>query len=172
MHTKSYNVATYDTYLGHAGTTILNLAVGKLHAHIDLVKRSSGERNNRHDLPGRRFRVCAGGASFDGGRTYRLRVPPNPPAKQFWSITLYDVDTRRLIQNAQQIADRSSRNDLVKNADGSIDLYFGPAPPTGFEKNWIPTVAGRAWFTYFRLFGLLEPYLDQSWFLPDIEPVK
>jgi len=112
------------------------------------------------------------GASFDGGRTYRLRVPPNPPARQFWSITLYDVETRRLIQNARQIADRSSRNDLVKNADGSIDLYFAPAPPAGFEKNWIPTVAGRAWFTFFRLFGPLEPYLDRSWLLPDIELVK
>lgn len=112
------------------------------------------------------------GATFDGSRTYRLRVSPNPPAKQFWSMTLYDVETRRPIQNAQQVADRSSRNDLVKKADGSIDLYFAPAPPRGFEKNWIPTVAGRAWFTYFRLFGPLEPYLERKWPLADIELVK
>ena len=59
------------------------------------------------------------------GTSSLLRVPPDPPAKQAWSITLYDAETRRLIQNAQQIADRSSRNDLVKNADGSIDLHFG-----------------------------------------------
>jgi hypothetical protein len=114
----------------------------------------------------------ADGAAFDGGRTYRLRIPPRPPARRFWSITLYDIETRRPIQNAQQIADRSSRNDLVENADGSIDLYFAPAPPSGVEKNWIPTVAGRTWFTYFRLFGPLEPYLDRSWPLPDIALVE
>jgi hypothetical protein len=55
--------------------------------------------------------------AFDGGKTYRLRVPPNPPAKQFWSVTLYEADTRILIQNKEQIADRSSRMDLLKNAD-------------------------------------------------------
>ena len=44
-------------------------------------------------------------------------MPPNPPAKQFWSVTLYVVDTRSLIQNKE---DRSSRHDLVKNADGSV----------------------------------------------------
>lgn len=109
------------------------------------------------------------GGAFDGGRQYRLRVPPNPPAKLFWSITLYDVDTRCLIQNKQEIADRSSRHDLVKNADGSVDVIFGPTAPANLEKNWIPTTAGKAWFAYFRLFGPLEPYFDRSWRLPDIE---
>jgi hypothetical protein len=55
--------------------------------------------------------------------------------KQFWSVTVYDVDTRMLIQNKQQIVDRSSRQDLVKNADGFVDLYIGPNAPAGFEKN-------------------------------------
>jgi hypothetical protein len=113
------------------------------------------------------------GNSFDGGRSYHLHVPPNPPAKQFWSITLYNVDTRCLIQNKEQIADRSSRMpDLVKNADGSVDLYFGPVAPKGFEKNWIPTVPGQAWFTWFRLYAPLEGYLDKTWPLPDIEKLK
>jgi hypothetical protein len=62
--------------------------------------------------------------------------------------------------------------DLVKNADGSVDLYFGPSAPKGFEKNWIPTVPGRAWFTWFRLYAPLEGYLDKTWPLPDIEKVK
>ena len=113
------------------------------------------------------------GRPFDGGQNYRLHVPPNVPAKQFWSVTLYDVDTRCLIQNKEQIADRSSRQpDLVKNADGSVDLYFGPAAPKGFEKNWIPTVPGQAWFTWFRLYAPLEPYIERTWLLPDIEKVE
>jgi len=79
------------------------------------------------------------GKWLDGGTTYRLRVPPNPPIKLFWSVTVYDVDTRALILNDQKIADRSSRMDLRKNDDGSVDIYCGPKAPAEFEKNWIPT---------------------------------
>jgi hypothetical protein len=85
------------------------------------------------------------GKWLDGGTTYRLRVPPDPPIKLFWSVTVYDADTRALILNEQQIADRSSRMDLRMNLrmneDGSVDIYYGPKPPSGFEKDWIPTVA-------------------------------
>ncbi len=111
--------------------------------------------------------------AFDGGQSYHLHVPPNPPAKQFWSVTLYDVDTRGLIQNKEQIADRNPHQPgLVKNADGSVDLYFAPVAPKGFEKNWIPTVPGKAWFAWFRLYAPLEPYFERTWFLPDIEKAK
>lgn len=112
------------------------------------------------------------GRAFDGANTYRLRVPANPPAKQFWSVTVYDTSTRSVVQNEQKIADRSSRQDLVKNADGSVDIYFGPTAPNGFEKNWIPTVPGRSWFAYLRLYAPLEAYFDKSWPLPDIEKVR
>lgn len=109
------------------------------------------------------------GQWFDGAKNYKLRVPPNPPAKQFWSLTIYDTRTRCLIDNPQGIADRSSRMPgLVKNADGSVDLYMGPTPPAGHEQNWIPTVRGCAWFAYFRLYAPLEPYLDSTWPLPNI----
>jgi hypothetical protein len=111
------------------------------------------------------------GAWLDGGTSYRLRVPPNPPIKLFWSITIYDVDTRALILNKQKIADRSSRMDLRKNADGSVDIYCGPKAPAGFEKNWIPTVPGKNWFAYFRFYQPTEAYFDQSWPLPDFEQV-
>jgi hypothetical protein len=77
------------------------------------------------------------GQWLDGGKSYRLHVPPDPPIKLFWSVTLYDVDTRALVLNEQKIADRSSRMDLRKNEDGSVDIYCGPSAPTGFEKNWI-----------------------------------
>ena len=106
---------------------------------------------------------------LDGGRNYVLHVPPDAPAEAFWSITLYDVDTRCLIRNEQKIADRSSRMDLIKNTDGSVDIYMGPDAPKGKEKNWIPTVAGKAWFPYFRLYSPKKAFLDRTWVLPDIE---
>jgi len=104
--------------------------------------------------------------ALDGGRPYRLHIPPNPPAKLFWSVTLYDLDTRSLILNQQEIADRSSRMDLKNNGDGSVDVYCGPKAPEGFEQNWIPTVPGKGWFSYFRLYEPTEAYFDASWKLP------
>ena len=109
------------------------------------------------------------GQWLDGGASYRLRVPPSAPIKLFWSVTLYDVDTRALILNEQKIADRSSRMDLRKNEDGSIDIHCGPKAPAGFEQNWIPTVPGRSWFAYFRFYQPTGAYFDRSWPLPDFE---
>jgi hypothetical protein len=109
------------------------------------------------------------GEWLDGGASYRLRVPPDAPMKLFWSVTLYDVDTRALIVNDQGIADRSSRMDLRKNDDGSIDIHCGPKAPGGYESNWIPTVAGRNWFAYFRLYQPTKAYFDRSWPLTDFE---
>jgi len=109
---------------------------------------------------------------LDGSKNYKLHIPPNPPAKQFWSITLYDVDTRCLINNEQQIADKSSRMDLLINEDGSVDLYFGPKAPEGKEQNWIPTIPNQGFFSYLRLYAPLEPYFERTWALPDIEKVN
>jgi hypothetical protein len=111
----------------------------------------------------------AEGHALDGGKTYRLHIPPNVPVSQFWSVTLYDIETRCIIQNKEQIADRSSRMDLVKNADGSVELYFGSTAPKGMEKNWIPTVPGKAWFTYMRFYGAQEPLFDKTWCPGEIE---
>jgi hypothetical protein len=116
--------------------------------------------------------VDKGGQPFDGAKSYRLRVPPNPPAKRFWSVTVYDVDTRALIQNPAQKPDRVSTDGLDTNADGTVDIYFGPTSPKDHEKNWIQTVPGRAWFPFLRLYGPLEPYYERSFALPDIEKVN
>jgi hypothetical protein len=106
---------------------------------------------------------------FDGGKTYRLHVPANPPAQQFWSLTLYDALTREFITNPQNRPDRSSRNDIDRNPDGSVDLYMGPNAPAGHENNWIPTVSGKSWFAYFRLYAPTRAYFDRTFALPDIE---
>ena len=113
------------------------------------------------------------GHPLEGAKNYRLHISPNPPAKQFWSLTLYDFDTRGFIQNKEQIVDRSSGlPDLAKNADGSVDVYFSPTAPKGFERNWIPTVPGKSWFVYLRLYAPSEAYFEKSWPLPHIEKVK
>ncbi|MFM0475730.1 DUF1254 domain-containing protein [Paraburkholderia strydomiana] len=109
---------------------------------------------------------------LNGKNNYVLHVPANPPAKLFWSLTVYDTDQRVLIDNGKGIADKSSRQDLVRNEDGTVDIYVGPDAPAGKEKNWVPSVPGKAWFAMFRLYGPLEPYFDGAFALPDFEASK
>jgi hypothetical protein len=112
------------------------------------------------------------GRWLDGSKTYQLQVPPNAPVAQFWSFTVYDNETRCFVDTGVP-PDRSSRDKIVKNDDGSVDLYFGPQAPAGKpESNWIKTIPGKGWFTYFRLYGPTQPYFDRSWVLPDIELVR
>jgi hypothetical protein len=114
----------------------------------------------------------AAGQWLDGSKSYRIHVPPNPPVAQFWSFTVYDNETRCFVDTGVQ-PDRSSRDNIAKNNDGSVDLYFGPTAPAGIpETNWIKTLPGKGWFTYFRLYGPTQPYFDRSWVLPDIERVQ
>jgi len=111
------------------------------------------------------------GSWLDGGASYTLHVPADPPARLFWSATVYDAATRCLIDNDQQRGDRGSLDeDLKHEADGSVNLYFGPAAPPGRESNWVQTIPGRHWFCYVRFYGPLEPYFDRSWKLGDIHP--
>ena len=92
------------------------------------------------------------------------RSPPNPPMKQFWAVTIYQTETRTLIQNGEKHAEISSQTPGLKiNADGSVGVYVGPAAPKGFESNWVKSVPGKAWFAYFRLYAPIEAYFDQSW---------
>jgi len=108
-----------------------------------------------------------------GGNSYRLRVPANPPAKQFWSVTVYDEKNRQMLVNETRRMDISSRNPaVVKNADGSTDVYVGPSAPVGLENNWVQTKAGEGWFVLFRFYGPTEQLFDKSWVLPDFEKVK
>lgn len=119
--------------------------------------------------------VDSEGEWLDGGKNYRLHVLPDAPADEFWSITIYDVATRCLIDNEQKIGDKSSRMDLhVNKKDGSIDIYIGPKAPKEEEKknNWIPTVPGKSWFAYFRFYSPKKEYFDRSWILPNIEQVR
>jgi hypothetical protein len=110
---------------------------------------------------------------LDGGKTYRMRVPADPPVVQFWSFTLYDNVTRGPLLTPQGAADISLRKpSLVTNPDGSVDLYFGPQKPPGASANYVQTLPGKGWFTYFRFYGPKEAYFDKTWQLNDIEEFK
>ncbi|MEV0796421.1 DUF1254 domain-containing protein [Kribbella sp. NPDC050281] len=113
------------------------------------------------------------GDLLDGSRNYRLHVDPNPPAKNFWAVDVYDSQTRSLLQVPSTIwpALASNTGTLQANDDGSYDLYFGPTAPQGKESNWVETVPGKSWFQLFRLYGPLQPWFDQTWRLNEFVPL-
>lgn len=125
---------------------------------------------------GSQYALCfadQAGEPFDGGLNYKLNVPANVPAKDFWSVVIYDPQTRSELQTSQPFPSRNNRRDkFITNADGSVDLYFGPKAPTGKEANWIATVPKKGWFAIFRLYGPLEPWFDKTWRPGEIELVK
>ncbi len=113
--------------------------------------------------------VDATGAPFDGGKNYRFHVPPNAPVNNFWSIIAYDTQARSMLQTDQEWPLVTSQTqDLPTNDDGSVDVVFGPEPPSDGQ-NWIQTLPGKGWFAMVRLYGPLEPWFDKTWRLPDIE---
>lgn len=112
----------------------------------------------------------ANGDFLDGGKTYRLHVLPNIPAKNFWSVVAYDTLSRSELQNGQPLPSVSSYTKPTINADGSIDISFGPTEPKD-GGNWIKTVPGKGWFPIFRFYSPTEAYFDKAWRLSDIEVV-
>jgi len=66
----------------------------------------------------------------------------------------------------------SSKDEPAANPDGAVDIYFGPQPPKNGSSNWVKTLPGKGWFTYFRWYGPTEPFFDKTWRLPDIEKVS
>jgi hypothetical protein len=116
--------------------------------------------------------VDAKGTPLDGSKTYKLHMPPNIPAKDFWSFTVYDTQTRSMLQTDQQFpAVGSLTKGLLVNADGSVDVYFGPKAPAGKENNWVQTIPGKGWSTLLRLYGPLDPWFNKSWRPGEFEPV-
>ena len=113
----------------------------------------------------------ASGQQLHGESTYKLHVGANVPAKQYWAVTAYDLDTACFIRDMPNPGLDSYNQKMRRNADGSVDIYFGPKAPAGQENNWIPTATGKPWLTMFRFYGPDKAVFDKSWTMMDIEPV-
>lgn len=111
------------------------------------------------------------GAGLEGGKTYRLHVPPNVPVEQYWSVTAYDRETHALIRNVDRASRASNNAELQKNPDGSVDLYFGPKAPASKESNWVPTDPQRGFEVMFRAYGPTKAFMEKRWQLPDLEVI-
>ena len=113
------------------------------------------------------------GKPLDGSRTYKIHLPPNIPAKNFWSFVAYDNQTRSMLQTDQQFPSISSlKKGVVTNADSSVDVWFGPTAPKGHESNWVQTVPGKSWNVLLRLYGPGQTWFDKTWKPGDFELVK
>ena len=114
---------------------------------------------------------------FDGGQTYKVTLPKNIPQANFWSFTLYDNQTRSMLDTPQRYPRAGSQSfpspAAEAGADGSTTIYFGPAQPEGVGRgNWIQTMPGKGWFTILRLYSPLEPFFTKEWRPSEIERVK
>lgn len=113
------------------------------------------------------------GNPLDGGKTYKVHLPANVPARQFWAFTIYNVQTRSMLQTDQRFPEISSNKESLKqNSDGTYDVYFGPTPPEGWEENWIQTVPDMGWHMLFRLYGPEQAWFDNTWRPSEIELVQ
>jgi hypothetical protein len=119
----------------------------------------------------------ADGNRLDGGKNYRVTLPPDIPAARFWSITLYDTETRSMLQTPQRYPRAGSQSypspAATANGDGSTTVTFGPERPSDSpEGNWIQTTEGKGWFPILRLYSPGASFFDKSWRPSEIEAVK
>ena len=114
---------------------------------------------------------------FDGSKTYKVTLPKDIPAEKFWSLTVYDNQTRSMLDTPQRHPRAGSQSypspAAEPNADGSTTVYFGPKQPEGVKRgNWIQTTPGKGWFTILRLYSPLEPFFTKEWRPSEIEEVR
>ena len=115
----------------------------------------------------------AAGDFLDGAKNYKLHIPAKVPAKDFWSVLVYDSLSRSRVEERPEIS--LGQHVLPTRRSMPTARWMStsaPRCPTGQEKNWIKTVPGKGWFPIFRFYGPLEPLFDKTWKLPDIEKVQ
>lgn len=112
------------------------------------------------------------GVPLTGGTYYKLNLPKDVPAANFWSVTLYEAANASGLANGQPFPSLGSRDKPVQNADGSTDLFLAPEAPDGKEKNWLATVPGKGFFAILRLYGPAEPALTKTWKPGDVTKIK
>lgn len=117
------------------------------------------------------------GNPMNGSNTYKLELPANIPAKRFWSMTVYDNQSRGMLQTDQKYPRAGSQTypspAAEQNADGSTTLYFSPTQPDGVARgNWIQTVPNKGWFAMLRFYFPTEGFFDKTWRAGEFELVK
>jgi hypothetical protein len=114
------------------------------------------------------------GEFLNGSNTYKLHLPPNAPAALFWAVTLYNITDGTMVETPQLMPSINSLNEaVVKNSDGSIDLWFGPSKPSDApDTNFIQTVSGRNFLAAVRLYGTGAEFFDQAWKPDDVVKVE
>ncbi len=118
----------------------------------------------------------ADGNPLDGGKTYRVTLPPHIPAARFWSLTAYDNETRSMLQTPQRFPRAGSQSyptpAATADSDGSTTVVFGPERPADTpESNWIQTTEGKGWFPILRIYSPLQPFFDKTWRVSEIRPM-
>ncbi|RJG47477.1 DUF1254 domain-containing protein [Motilimonas pumila] len=117
--------------------------------------------------------VDKAGVPFDGSQTYKMTVPANVPVADFWAITVYDSQTRSMLQTDQDFPTVGSQTEGLKaEQDGSYSIYFAPKAPQGYENNWVQTVPGKSWFVIHRMYGPEKAWIEKTWRISDVELVK
>ena len=121
--------------------------------------------------------VDTDGEPFDGSKTYKVILPKEIPAARFWSLTVYDNQTRSMLQTPQLYPRAGSQSyptpAAVFDADGSTTIYFSPKIPEGVaEGNWIQTDPSKGWFVMLRLYSPLQPFFNKTWRPGEVELVK
>ncbi|MCY1277468.1 hypothetical protein D9M68_435170 [compost metagenome] len=113
------------------------------------------------------------GNFLEGGHTYKLRLPPNPPAGLFWAVTAYNVTDGTMPETKQLLPSTNGYYDIAKQADGSIEIWFGPEKPQDVADNaFIQTIPGRNFLATVRLYGAEHAFYDQTWKPDDLVKVK
>jgi hypothetical protein len=121
--------------------------------------------------------VDAVGEPFDGAKTYRVSLPKDIPAARFWSLNVYDNQTRSLLQT-EQLYPRAGSQEYPSpaaeaDADGSTVVYISPAQPDGVAAgNWIQSDPEKGWFVILRLYSPLQSFFDKSWRPSEFELVS
>ena len=125
-------------------------------------------------IPGKGAKYMVGftdsqGTPLSGGSNYRINLPPNIPAGNFWSVTAYEAENASGLANGRPFPSLGSRDNPAQNADGSTDVYLGAQAPQGKEANWLATVPGKGYFVILRLYGPTEAAINKTWKPSDIE---
>ncbi len=154
-------------------------------SYLDITSRSAFYQLGYSNAPAMVVRTINNGSKYpvtpkdadgdflNGSNKYKLHLPADIPARLFWAVTAYNITDGTMPETSQEFPGKNQFDDMVKNRDGSIDLYFGPTKPEGApESNWIQTIKGRNFMTALRIFGSAVEFFDQTWIPDDIVKIK